>query len=314
MNESIEQDAFLMTCHVIGTTNIFVRKFPSDEMVINRIVAIALNGFLIVPTILLNGVSAATIMKSSQLNSKPCYFIILLQSMTDVAVGIIGIPLFITFMLSGMGKISNCFAIIFFFKTTILLNTVSVTTLSALTLERYIAILHPYSYKTQVTKRRITLYVVSGMLMMCLVVILSFFIDKIIGRFVLAMVTLFFLFAAFAYTRIYLVVRKLSRPKNQIYDNDAGNISRLKTLLQKMKQAKSCVLVVLSYFVLCVVPVILTVPFSRTFSIFERGSFQIWPITCGIINSSVNSMIYFWTKTMMRKDAIRMLKSITGCL
>jgi hypothetical protein len=42
-------------------------------------------------TVLLNAVAMITILKSSQLKSKPCYFIILVQSINDLAVGIVSI-------------------------------------------------------------------------------------------------------------------------------------------------------------------------------------------------------------------------------
>ena len=70
-------------------------KLPSEKFVMNHIFAIALNGIMITPTTLLNGVAVVTIFKSSQLNSKPCYFIVLLQSMFDLAVGIFSIYTFV---------------------------------------------------------------------------------------------------------------------------------------------------------------------------------------------------------------------------
>ena len=76
-----------------------------------------------------------------------CYFIILVQSAIDSAVGLFGIPLYLAYMLGQMGVHSNCIVIILGHTTTVLIVEISTIVQSALTLERYIAGLHPFAYK-----------------------------------------------------------------------------------------------------------------------------------------------------------------------
>ena len=305
MNQSVEQDISIISCHIFGGTHVFLRKFPSDELLVNHIVTIAVNIILIIPTILLNAVSIITIVKSSQLKNKLCYFIILLQSVTDLAVGVFGIPLFLIFLVTGMGKISNCFVATLAYRSSVLPIGVSILTLSALTMERYIAVLHPYS--TQVTRRRILLYVCSGVVVMFLVAILSLAIEGLIKRFTIVLATLFFTFAAFVYARIYLVVRKLARPSDATAVN---NLARQKMFIREIKQAQKCFNVVICFFVLCFLPVIVTISVATHVDKYELQAIQNWATTLSISNSSVNSIIFFWTKTMLRKEAAKMLKVI----
>ena len=305
MNQSVEQDISIISCHIFGGTHVFLRKFPSDELLVNHIVTIAVNIILIIPTILLNAVSIITIVKSSQLKNKLCYFIILLQSVTDLAVGVFGIPLFLIFLVTGMGKISNCFVATLAYRSSVLPIGVSILTLSALTMERYIAVLHPYS--TKVTRRRILLYVCSGVVVMFLVAILSLAIEGLIKRFTMVLATLFFTFAAFVYARIYLVVRKLARPSDATAVN---NLARQKMFIREIKQAQKCFNVVICFFVLCFLPVIVTISVATHVDKYELQAIQNWATTLSISNSSVNSIIFFWTKTMLRKEAAKMLKVI----
>ena len=135
-----------MPCDILGTTHFIIMNLPSERAVMNHIFAIAFNGISIVPTILLNVIAAITILKSSQLKSKPYYFIILVQSVIDLVVGVLGIPLFILFLATGIGKNSNCHGAILGLKLTLIPFIISTITLSVATLERYIAILHPYVY------------------------------------------------------------------------------------------------------------------------------------------------------------------------
>ena len=148
-------------------------NFPSEKFMINNILVILANCILIISTILLNAVSIKTILKCSQLKSKPCYFIILVQSFIDLAVGVFAIPLFVTFLASQVNWVSNCVAAFISLRLAFPPLGASIITLSALTIKRYIAILHPYSYIKLVTKKIILIYVASGSVLVSFVASLS---------------------------------------------------------------------------------------------------------------------------------------------
>ncbi len=73
MNLSEEQEGVEMSWEM-GKTYTVISKLPSDQFLIGHIFAIAVNGILIIPTILLNAIPIITIFRSSQLNRKPCFF------------------------------------------------------------------------------------------------------------------------------------------------------------------------------------------------------------------------------------------------
>ena len=310
MNLSVEE-VFAMSCKILGKTHFVTSKFKSRKFVVNHIFAITFNGVLVIPTILLNAVAIITILKSSQLKSKPCYFIILVQSVIDLAVGAFGIPLLIFFLASGIGGITNCIAARLASKSALLPFMLSCVTLSALTLERYIAILHPFAYKTQVTKKRLLIYVGCGAVVAISLCLASLF-NPILSLICLtATEILIFVFTVFAYTRIYLVVKKLSRSPNRPHDPAAvENTTKIKMLLQKFKHAKSCFMVVICFGVLCLLPPAITLPLSAKLEQSEIGAVLAWAYTFNMLNSCVNSVIFFWTKTMLRTEAVKMLNTM----
>ena len=53
---------------------------------------IVASGVLIIPTILLNGIFVLKIWKSSHLKAKLCYFLVLIHSVVDLAVGAASVP------------------------------------------------------------------------------------------------------------------------------------------------------------------------------------------------------------------------------
>ena len=178
MNLSMEQEVFAMSCNIFGTRQFIVTQFPSEKFLISHVCIVAFNGILIIPTILLNAVAIITILKSSQLKSKPCYFIIFLQSLVDLAVGVLAIPLFIFYLATGLRGVSNCVAAILAIRIILIPMTLSAITLSAMTMDRYIAILNPYAYSNLVTKKRMQAYVVSRVVMTFALFILSLIVPQ----------------------------------------------------------------------------------------------------------------------------------------
>lgn len=303
--DNSSQDVFKISCKIFGATYSFKSVLPSENWFIVYIIALVFNGILIIPTILLNGVSIITILKSSQLNCKPCYFIILLQSVVDLTVGVFDIPLFLAFMVGKIGQHSNCAVLIIGYTTTVLMVIISTIVQSTMTLERYIAVLHPFAYKKIVTKKRILMCVFFASLLFFSVVILSQLFRFLVIAWTIAQSTVFFLFVAFAYARIFLVVKKLARIQSK------ANLTKTMMFLQDIRHAKSCFVQVVSFYVvLHYIPVMLIAIFKNVDSLKEFN-YEIYASLC-LLNSSVNSVIFFWTKTMLRKEAAKFLKSLKG--
>ncbi|XP_028413379.1 sphingosine 1-phosphate receptor 2-like [Dendronephthya gigantea] len=312
MNQSQELKVFEVSCRVLGTVHSIITNLPTKKLLINQIIAIVFNAVLIVPTILLNGVAVVTILKCNQLKSKPCYFIILLQSVNDLAVGVLGLPSFIYFLSTGIGAASNCIIATLAWRSTLIPMAISVFTLLVMTMERYIAILHPYAYVTQMTKRRLLIFVCTSVAIGFTASVLSFAFNRFLKMYVLAQISIVFIFIGFAYTRIFLIIRKLKRSeaRPQVAFS-AENMTRKKLFLQEIKQAKSCFIVVLT-LILSYLPTAIFIPFSLNVdnNKIQYLANKTWSVSFGLCNSSFNSIVFFWTKTLLRKEIFKLLKGI----
>ena len=71
-------------------------------------------------------------------------------------------------------SISNCTPVILTVRASYLFFALSVVTMSAMTIERYVGVLHPFQYQTQVTKKRIVTYVCGHGLTFILLLAYSF--------------------------------------------------------------------------------------------------------------------------------------------
>jgi hypothetical protein len=314
MNLSAEQHE--IACRSIATTHLIVTKFPSQELWINHVLVIAFNAILLITTIILNAVPIITIWKSSQLNRKPCYFIILVQSFIDLAVGLVSIPLFIFYLSSFFrGKEHYCSVANLALLFTIVPAGLSAIALIALTFERYVAIVHPYSYSTGVTKKKLLTFIACCSAIEISLLILGHWIQLVFRVYSLIRRILIFLLIVFAYTRIYLVVRKISRSHAQCKPEDSfsdENLTRLKLFLREVKQAKACFAVAICFFVLNFLPLVIAIPVYPMLGKSEGLALRAWTLTLGFANSSANSVIFFWTKTMLKKEAMKIFKATTS--
>ena len=313
MNLTVNEE-FQPSCQKIGDKHFLIRELPSKNLVTNHIFAIVFNSIVIIPTLLLNGVSVITILKSLALRSKPCYFIILLQSIFDLAVGTVGIPSFIFLLASAIGGISNCLAVSL--ATRLMLAPIGVSTIiaTAMTIERYIAILHPYTYKNQVTIKRILVSVGSSCVVDISLMNVIVAVQNLVRIYIVAKFTFFFFFTAYAYTRICSVVRNLARSQMKPHDADENmNVTKMKKFLQEVKQARSCFIVVVCFFVLVFLPPAVVAPFVDNSNEFKELGMLIWVISINFVNSSANSVVFFWTKTMLRKQALKLLNFRSTC-
>ena len=94
------------------------------------------------------------------------------------------------------------------FRINLLPVGLSAITLTGLTLGKYFVIIHPYSYTSEVTKERLLIFIITCFAVEFSVLTLSLKIQQILPVYAVVKRTLVFLFIAFAYTRIYLVVKR----------------------------------------------------------------------------------------------------------
>ena len=158
MNESGESCKLFITCRLTENTYVILSHFSNEKYERHQIAVLIVNCMLFFSTISLNGISIITIRKSSQLRSKVCYFVVLLQSLVDFVVGVLGIPLFVYYLSSPFLETKNCDLIILALRSTHFICGLSYITLVTITVERYIGVMYPYYYQSNVTKKRILKY------------------------------------------------------------------------------------------------------------------------------------------------------------
>ena len=104
------------------------------------------------------------------------------------------------------------------------------------------------------------------------------------------------------------MIRKLIRSEKRPAWENNGNQSLNKRVTREIRHAKSCFLTVVCF-------VVVLLPYSLSNVIFTVGTsdhilYKDWSVALVLSNSSINSVIFFWTKTLLRKEAFKTLKSL----
>ena len=311
----------MKNCSILTNTfviKLHVTEFPSGEYILNQIMVCVVTSLLIIPTLLLNGLCILTISKCPQLKEKVCYFLILLQSVVDLLVGVVTAPVFTAFTIVSyvFGDV-NCALYVLNYTLAYLPMGLSLISLTALSFERYMGVLHPFVHRTKVTKKKMSVFVCSAASTIALLLPGAFFTHAYVFDFICIFFLLICLtFITFAYTRIFSAARKRlyseNKPGDCANEQNPESFSKKRRFLKELKLAKSCFIVVCT-FVFCFLPVILlSSPLAILLEDAEYRARTVWSwsITTGVLNSSLNSIIFFWSRPMLRIEASKVLQKI----
>ena len=316
MNATPENRTFFETCYILTNKATLIKEFSSGTDKVIHVFTLVCCICLFLSTVFLNTVTVGTIWTIRSLSQKVCFFTIMVQSVIDLAIGVIIFPMFIAHLVSEILGTPNCDVAYSMLVLLGLFYLYSMTSLSMLNFERYMGILHPFFHRAEVTKTRILTYffVVCGLQTVFAIITLPFVREcrYLIGAtsIVLAAMTVV------VYTRICC-----SRLKNSNYPNNCishefenqtkKNWARFK---KELKLAKACFIVVL-YFQICNMAVV-----DMAFKLFKindkfiEAMHKKWTFLFVLSNSTVNSLVYFWqnkalrvhAKSFLRKTAIRL--------
>ena len=239
MNVTNEFSRFVHQCSLLNAKYEFVVEYPTEALFISQCTSCVLTIILIIPTVILNGVSVLTILKCPQLKEKISYFLIMMQSSADLAIGLLSIPSLSYICFMETAGATTCVQQLLLMRVIALPIILSMWILTAMTMERYFGVLHPLRHRTLVTKKRIFTFVSCAELLTMVLTVLSFLQEGLFENFSSVFLFLFLLVSIFVYTKIYLTIRKRKNPGNVVENTDTNNKHRF---LKEIKLVKSIVL------------------------------------------------------------------------
>ena len=249
--------------------------FTKRNLFVFQVIMCLANIVLTASTIALNSVTAICYWRSIQLRRKMSNFLIMVLSLSDLAVGMVPTPLF-AFSLA---------------------MDLPLTKLRI-----------PFVHKTKVTKGRLMKCLIMLWFVVAAVVGFTFYNEDVLYKFVTTEVFLVIGVLVYIYGKIYLASKTSFVNMNRTNRNGAQDTSqsKRKVFLSNLKLAKTNLIVFFCFFI-CFFPGCFFVSFASNPN-DDAYIVSVFSYTLLLLNSSLNSLIFFWRNKSLREEAFAILK------
>ena len=269
------------------------------------------NIFLSITAFLGNALILVALHEESSLH-RPSKLLFRYLAITDLCVGIFSEPLLVTYLMALVNKRLNIcrYALAAFDLTGRMLCAVSLFTLTAISVDRLLALLLGLRYRQVVTLKK-TYVTVIVFWIVCIIVSTMYFWNFVLmlwcGKIIipLCLVT-----SIYCYTKIFFTLR---RHQNQIQNNVQGQQRQITPLnIARYKKAVSSALWLQLTLVVCYLPYLIIVAYKWSSNYLSLPVYRAWgfAVTLVLLNSSLNPILYCWKMREVRqavKDTIRQL-------
>lgn len=262
-----------------------IRTLSYIPLVLN----ITLNSFICITAIFGNLLILVTIWRNQPLRSSPSTILLSGLALSDLCVGFISEPIYITLQVSLVHSgDTSCSLIVVSLVFNFFMSTVTFLTMILISIDRYLAISFHLRYQEIVTERRaktviFVLWLISGVSIPALLEYTHFYI-----WFTSAVITVGIVVVSFAWVRIYQVVRH-----HQVQIQDQMQIQGQQLNMARLRKSAVNTMFILFVFILCYSP------FAAVLVMFTMGEMSnngvlIYTYNLLLLNSSINPLVYCW--------------------
>ncbi|XP_028399988.1 tachykinin-like peptides receptor 86C [Dendronephthya gigantea] len=316
MNATKPKEMFVKSCQVLNDREELIVDFPSMESQLEHVIMLVLCVLFFFISVILNGVSAVTILTTPILKDKISYLTVMVKSIIDFILGLTILPQYIVLLAMEIAGNPNCVAYLFAKKLGVLLYIYSVTALSAMNFERYMATIHPVTHRNKFKKEKLLMYLLFVSLFATVLFGLSFIYVNILPFVLAATVLLLIASTIYVYTmisisrvRYWIKSRNAIGPQNIAETNDrTRQFWRSMKSSNEFKVASWCLLIVV-FTLSCILPS--TVSYTNRLgtqpsysAVSKRRHYSLLIL----FNSALNPVIFFWKNKTLRTAAIKMLR------
>ena len=275
------------------------------------------NSFLSYTTIILNILTIHAIRKTTLL-PKPLRTLLLSLTASDVGVGLLAQPLFISMLVSWLKRsridpisFKGLMAVMTFFCASSLFSVV------AISVDRFLAVHLHLRYQELVTHKRVIAVVISIWLLSAIISSSVFWDTYIISRVIwLVIMTFCLIVVVTVYWRIYIV---LKRHKNQIQSFQIQEVGQgvqngdLPSFLKVRKSAHGTFYVCI-VFLICFLPsyILSSLILCRPLNIISLYKARLYTTTLFFLNSSFNPVMYCWKMGSIRRTLMHTMRGIVN--
>ena len=272
-----------------------------------------LNAFLSITAFLGNVLVLVALRRDSSLHP-PSKLLLRNLAVTDLCAGLFSEPLYVTLLLTvvnGHWNICRYLAVTVFTTGTIL-SLVSLLTLTAISVDRLLALLLGLRYRQVVTLKRTRLMIiVFWMLSAGFSTAMFFWKLRIFLRYPAIVTSLCLVTSTFSHTKIFFTLR---RHQNEVQDHVQQPNQTNQLNIARFRKALSTALWLELTLIVCYLPVILANIFRKTEQSLSYIAVALsYTLTLVFLNSSLNPILYCWKIDEVRQAMKETIRKILCC-
>ena len=318
ISNSTTNEKFFINCYFNGEIYPVVMKIPSIFTFATQLMAFISSIIITTSAVVLNSLIVLTFWRASRLRENASLYLIMILSLFDAVSGIFCYPTLIVSLIYSFMELTDCWIYDVRSKLFRPSSFLSLSIVAAISAERYFGVVHPLIYRTKVSKSNLSKLLLLIWLCCATFSFPAYFNDDPLQVFGVSVVFLV-LVTLCAYTRIaFAVILSKTRQEKLLDENPNSEDSNCQTVkknrkeilhfLKQLKIAKSCFLIVLCYF-LCYVPALVVLAGLRHSLSYTTFFFlHPWCLLSMILNSSLNSIIFFWRSAPLRNETKKVLQ------
>ena len=269
------------------------------------------NNFSAYTAIMLNIVTLYAVRKSSSV-PKTLRTLMLSLAVSDIVVGVFVQPLFTSFLVTWL-QMNNPSCSIYYLMSGVMRALVNVSLLSvvAISVDRFLAIHLHLRYKELVTHRRVVAVVISIWMVCTFFSLTMFWVSTGTVPMINAVIsTIGFLLSILINIRIHIIVRRHKFQIQSLQLQEVSQCSEVKRLAVSLKSA-GCILYVYLIFSVLYLPLLssmLAMKINGPNSTYR--SLNVLTLLLVFLNSTLNPLIYCWKMRHIRHSVINILRKM----
>ena len=280
----------------------------------NGVLLCIINISLLICGITLNLVVILCIWRCSNLRKKLCYFTILVLSCFDLANVSVTHTLIILSTAACLLKI-NIVLDVTRLKIITIVFEFSTLSLIMLNIERFLALNFPFFHAKHINRCRFLVLTICPGVLFALLTFFLFNYAKTINLIFIVYLCIFsFLISLFNYKMYRIAKAKKKLSGNILRNLTTASFGQNKRQFNHFKKVSTCIIVVVCYLLFGAVP---SLGYVSTCLIMDVScndtrlfTPSLWVGSLSAMNSTMNCLIFFWKNSILRKEAIKMIRTL----
>ena len=280
------------------------------KVYIQLIFLCVVNVMLICIGMILNTLVIVSFWKSSAyIRSKVSYFMIMVLSCFDFLVVITSHPLIIVHLVFWLNDKHHLLTVTEIYRRfSDIFIGFSIIALLVMNIERYLGVYYPFSHRTSVTRRRL----LTLLAILCILPIIIIMIS--VNDLVISLPVAIVIFLAIIFPPIIFLNYKLFKISRKMRRNNRAS-PEVSTLHVNLKNIHTCLLAV-ACLILMYTPAFFFIAFNFAEKWTSENTMvsRFWSATVATANSTLNCVIFFWKNGVLRREGIKVLKTLKNRL